>query len=327
MVKTSTAQHHGYRCPDCDDKLSQDASGRGFVKHMSNSDCRFEAGERDTPESSVSTRPVASRNAAKTPFPNFSGRSIERVRSILERSTTRECVMPPTLLFNEGWLLRLAIDWFSNNPDITHPLGVPNGAKWYSEALLPTQFAARSRTDSLAEKHTHADGAIGHFRIGQTGEGDLALEADTSHFVVLEAKLNSKLSKGVKADPRFDQAARTVACMAHIFAVANVQPNQMERFGFFVIAPESQISRGVFASNLDKTSIRQKVEERVAQYYESKKQDDWLSAWFLPVLDRIEIKAISWENVAATIRAKDSEAGLWFSEFYLCCLHYNRLAA
>ena len=234
--------------------------------------------------------------------------------------------MPPTELFNEGWLLRLALDWFAGHPDVSHPLGKPAGARWYSEALLPSQFAARSRGDSLAETHTHADGAVGHFRIGHTGKGDLALESGASHFVVLEAKLNSKLSFGVKNAPGFDQAARTVACIAHILSVARVRPEQMSRLGFFVVAPTAQIERRVFATELTKESIRQKVERRV-RAYKSRAQDHWFSNWLLPVLDFIDVEALSWESVATTIEAHDNETEAWFTEFYECSLYYNRVLA
>ena len=326
MVRTSTAERFGYRCPDCGDELSQDPSGKGFVKHMSNRECRFEEGQRDTSESVAGTSVDSTQLALEARIASFSGRSVDRIRSILERATTSERVMPPTELFNEGWLLRLALDWFACRPDVSHPLGMPAGARWYSEALLPSQFAARSRGDSLAETHTHADGAIGHFRIGHTGKGDLALESGASHFVVLEAKLNSKLSSGVKNAPGFDQAARTVACIAYILSVARVRPEQMSGLGFFVVAPTVRIDGGVFATKLAKESIRQKVERRV-RAYKSMTKDQWFSNQFLPVLDVIDVEALSWESVAATIEEHDNETGAWFTEFYECSLYYNGLPA
>jgi len=47
MVRTSTAEKHGFRCPLCGDDLRQDHKGRGFVKHVTNPYCSFERGERD----------------------------------------------------------------------------------------------------------------------------------------------------------------------------------------------------------------------------------------------------------------------------------------
>ena len=34
-MKTSTAEEEGYVCPKCGQRLSQDLSGKGFVRHLS----------------------------------------------------------------------------------------------------------------------------------------------------------------------------------------------------------------------------------------------------------------------------------------------------
>jgi hypothetical protein len=47
MVRTSTAEQNGYRCPACADELKHDNSGRGYVSHVSNRDCQYEKGQRD----------------------------------------------------------------------------------------------------------------------------------------------------------------------------------------------------------------------------------------------------------------------------------------
>ena len=50
-MKTSTAEHFGYVCPqpDCHDQLTRDIAERGFVRHKTNPDCDYERGERDHP--------------------------------------------------------------------------------------------------------------------------------------------------------------------------------------------------------------------------------------------------------------------------------------
>ena len=104
---------------------------------------------------------------------------------------------PPTILYNEGWLLRLVVDWFSSSGITDHPLSYPKDGYWFSEARLASAFLPRFRGDPLAESHTNADGVIGHFKIGSTGKTNLALTPDSTHIVLLEAKLYSGLSKGV----------------------------------------------------------------------------------------------------------------------------------
>lgn len=250
----------------------------------------------------------------------------ERIKDILERSDTNERVMPPTELYNEGWLLRAALDWFAEHPAVSHELTVPEGARWYSEALLPSQFLARWRGDPLTETYTHADGAVGQFRIGESGAGDLALDGSAKHFVVLEAKLNSKLSSGIKNAPGYDQAARNVACMGHIIALAGCRPETAETLGFFVVAPASQIERGLFEQQLTKESIEQKVSQRVAAYEDAERKA-WFDEWFAPMLERMQVATISWEDVLAAIAAVDEPSGRSFAEFYARCLRYNRLRA
>ena len=47
MMKTSTAEKHGYICPKCRDELAEDHQGRGYVKHKTTPNCDFEKGEKD----------------------------------------------------------------------------------------------------------------------------------------------------------------------------------------------------------------------------------------------------------------------------------------
>lgn len=90
---------------------------------------------------------------------------IERIAELLSRCGTKQAVLPPTELYNEGWMLRLVLDWFDRNRTSDHPLALLAKARWYSEALLASQFLPECRIDDRAESFTHADGVIGHFEI------------------------------------------------------------------------------------------------------------------------------------------------------------------
>jgi hypothetical protein len=52
MVRMSTAEKNGYKCPNCGDQLSQDRADKGFLRHMSIAGCPFERGQRDDREPS-----------------------------------------------------------------------------------------------------------------------------------------------------------------------------------------------------------------------------------------------------------------------------------
>ena len=233
------------------------------------------------------------------------------------------CPKPPfprTLIYNEGWLLRLALDWFSRNSIASHPLSVPPDGCWYSEALLPSAFLPRSRGDPLGELWTHADAAIGHFRVGAGAKGDLSLLAGATYFVVLEAKLFSGLSGGTSHALYFDQAARTVACMAETLKRSGRRPKSMSRLGFFVLAPRSRIGRRRF-KEMEPCSSRHKVERRVKEYQGD--QDEWLQQWFLPTWERIQLAVVAWEEVMDVIAMHDADASEELGVFYGHCLNYG----
>jgi hypothetical protein len=187
---------------------------------------------------------------------------------------------------------------------------------------LYSAFLQRYRGDKLAESLTRADGAIGHFVVGEQGRTDLALLPNAKHFVVLEAKMFSKLSSGVTNASYFDQASRNVACIAEVLRLAGRHPVELHRLGFYVLAPESQIANGVFARRMDRAAIQQKVERRVNEYAGEK--DAWFEDWFQPTIQHIEISTISWEELIHTIEQYDPPSGNGMSNFYEKCLQFNQ---
>jgi len=253
--------------------------------------------------------------------------SIERINEMLQLANSKDRLFPATIYFNEGWLLRLIVDWFSRNQFTEHPLNFEQDARWFSEALLPSQFFARQRGDSLAEGWTHADGVIGHVLIGDASLADTKLANDATQFIVTEAKMFSPLSSRVSKAAYFDQAARNVACIAEILFRAKREPIAMNALGFFVIAPDEQILRGVFARETEKVSIHEKVFRRVSEYTapEREAKEHWYREWFLPALEKIKIDVMSWEEIINTICAEDAAFGADIGRFYKDCLRFNKM--
>jgi hypothetical protein len=228
---------------------------------------------------------------------------------------------PPTTLYNEGWLLRLVVDWFSTSGITDHLLSFPKDGLWFSESRLPSAFLPRFRGDPLAESHSNVDGAIGHFSIGSKGKTNLELTPNATHFVVLEAKLYSGLSKGVTNAKYFDQAARNVACIAEVLKCAGCSPNSFDHLGFYVLAPKVQIKSRTFIRHLDKQSIKDKVNRRVISY--EGERDDWFKEWFLPTSLVIDIRSISWEEVLDVVKENDTKIGKSITNYYSLCLRFN----
>ena len=183
----------------------------------------------------------------------------QKIYEMLCLAASDSRTFPATIFYNEGWLLRLVLDWFSRHSFIGHPLDFASRARWYSEALLPSQFLPRYRGDLLGEGWTHADGVVGHVVIGNGAIANTTLAGNSSQFVVTEAKLFSPLSTGVRHAPTFDQAARNVACIAEVLSKAVRPPDQFLSLGFFVIAPREQIDRHLFRTQVSKDSIQDKV--------------------------------------------------------------------
>jgi hypothetical protein len=200
-----------------------------------------------------------------------------------------------------------------------HQLSFLAGARWYSEALLPSRFLPQRRGDIRAESFTHADGVVGHFTISPGERGEASLLSDARQFVVTEAKLGSSLSAGTKNAPEFDQAARNVACMAHMLDIARVEPATVECLGFYVIAPERQINAGVFGNLVTKESIARKVAARVGQY--QGEWDKWFTGSFIPILKRIDLSVLSWESILALLPQDEETAAI--REFYSLCQKFN----
>ncbi len=244
---------------------------------------------------------------------------LELIIKMLERSDLKNTVLPPTHLYNEGWMLRLVLDWFHRTQYQGYPLSFTPQAHWFSEALLPTHFPRKKRGDAKGEAYTHADGIVGHFKINAVDRGDTTLYKNAKQFVVIEAKLGSKLSADTRNAPSYDQAARTVACMAEMIAEEKIHPDTFDRLAFYVIAPELQISAGVFMNLVSRESIEQKVKARVDAYQDI--TDHWFERYFLPTFYHMKVDILSWET-ALTWMGNTVEVDQ-IKVFYEMCKQYN----
>lgn len=246
----------------------------------------------------------------------------ERIKAMLEACEAGEPSFPPTVLFNENWLLRVVIDWFARHGGDRYPMSPLPGARWFSEAWLPSAFLPRYRGDRLAESRTHADGVIGHFAIGDPGTAGLALLPDAQQFVVLEGKLFNRLSAGVKNAPYYDQAARSIACVAETLRRAGRDPEGMDNLAFLIIAPQARIDDGVFVWDTAPDAIGRKVRRRVEDY--AGERDAWFRDWFEPTLRRIDVRCLSWEDIIEAISFHCPVSGQFIDSFYGKCLRFNR---
>lgn len=196
------------------------------------------------------------------------------------------------------------------------PRGFEPEAGWFSEALLFTPFRPRTRGDQLGESVTHADGVIGHFEIGRSSRAGLHLTAVATQSIILEAKMFSGLSSGTTRAKGYDQAARNVACLAEAVRVSQRPVGAFRSLGFWVLAPESQIQSGTFAC-VDRQTIEQKIRGRIEAYepeWRQKRLEPWLRDSLAPVLERVDLACVPWEEVLHNIGRTDPAHGAALQE-------------
>ena len=239
-----------------------------------------------------------------------------RIIDILATAGAPNATVSATALYNEGWMLRLYLDWAYNHARGDHLLAFLSEARWFSESLLYSPFSARRRDDPLREGWTHADGVVGHFIIGGTRKAELALRDGATQLVVVEAKMGSPLDPGTKIAPGYDQAARTVACMAHTLQRAKIDPTQMKKLAFVVAAPRLQIASGVFGSLVTRDHIQQRVQTRVESY--GGVHDAWFNDWFLPALNDITLVLRPWEDLLTGLDHS-------YLDFYNKCIDHSNV--
>ena len=227
----------------------------------------------------------------------------------------------PTEIYNENWLVKIVMQLASFINDTDYVLGFLPNSTWYSEGLLSTAFKPRYRGDPFGESRTHADCVIGHIRIGYKAKADLELAENAQQFTVVEAKLGSPLSPGVKNAKYFDQAARNVACMAEVMVRADTHPASIKRLDFIVLAPQKSIAKGTFAAEMTKACIREKVKRRVKAY--EGQLDSWYKHHFEPTLDKIRLHSLSWDSALEWISGYKSAVADQLNKYYAQCLRFK----
>jgi hypothetical protein len=96
--------------------------------------------------------------------------------------------------------------------------------------------------------------------------------------------------------------------------------------GFYVMAPQSQIDAGVFASQMTKESIRRAISQRVGMYdlvLRERELNHWFDQWVLPFVDRLSLECIAWESVVSSAQQEDPIFGVDLGRFYTLCIKFN----
>ena len=242
---------------------------------------------------------------------------IEELLCIYEESRLNrgqpESLFNPTLIFNEGWLLRAVLRQWKLVPgkSCLPFLPFPTDATIYSEGQLYSPFAPRQRGDNLAEAHTHVDGIVGDFSIGATKSG-IDAHADCRYLAAFEAKLYSRIANGIRYASAYDQVSRTVACVINAFVRAGCRGPYTVHF--VVLHPAD--NAGINPARYGKTYLEQQIATRV-QDFGLPPTAAFVRGW-RAVLDTIQLSFVTWEEALAEIGNDQLE------QFYQLCQRFNR---
>jgi hypothetical protein len=246
---------------------------------------------------------------------------IDRVRELLVGTDTSTRRFPPTVLYSEGWLVRLIVDWYFRQADFRGLLSPQPYATWYSEALLPGPFLHGAKR----EGYTHADATIGHFAL-KSARGDIQVMAPGRQLVVIEAKMASPLSAGTTHAQTYNQAARNVACVAHLLSQHGLAAGATD-YRSLVLAPRDKIAEHRLDDLLEPEALSGAIARRSAERGDGKAA--WVEQVVRPLLHEgtLRARAISWEDVLADmLRSGDAEVSA-LQRFYEKCREYNGLGA
>jgi hypothetical protein len=166
---------------------------------------------------------------------------------------------------------------------------------------------------------------VGHFHFADSKSG-VTLTPECCQFVVCEAKMFSSLSAGTTHAPGFDQAARTVGCIAEILCRAQRPLDKYQSLGFVVFAPAAKLKNGNFGRLMTQDSIKRRIADRVQQYQDQPEIEHlrgWHTNWVLPLIDRMQIAFQDWESIITAISHAHPAYGAEVNEFYKLCLRYN----
>jgi len=234
-----------------------------------------------------------------------------KLLEILEKTHTSETNINPTILYNEGWMLRLLFS-FSFEERIS--VGFPLTKYWYSEALLSSPFL--SRGNKLGEGHTHADLVFGDFTV-ETIKKRVAKPIERAKvFGVIEAKMNSLFSKGTKNASYYDQPSRIATCIA--FTTLDF-PNCDSYF--ILVAPQERISE--LKRKMNHKHILACVERRFEAYRDQDEKIYTLKNKILNKIKNIKILSITYEDWINAFPDGFIKKNLL--QFYNLCLTFNGL--
>ncbi len=211
-------------------------------------------------------------------------------------------------------MLRLLIQQSITEQLIVHGLAFSKIKNWTSEALISSPFVL---ANERREGYTHADAALGDFKVDYSKRGEIIVAKNASIFGIIEAKMGSNLSQGTTHAKNYNQASRNITCIAH-----NTRCNSACETFFFIAAPESTINNHKLQEQLNQATIQ--IGHRFGAYPEDDSVTDNMDT-ILCIADKMLKKVISFEEWLGAIQDQNAKEDL--QDFYCECLKWNKVVS
>lgn len=258
---------------------------------------------------------------------------LDIVTEMLRGLNHSDRLFPATELYSETWMLRILSSIYlspsqnynklrSNHLDILLPLDMD--VRFFSEGLMETKFTKGNLGPGPNEQRTHADGIFGHIVIDDKTIAGIKMKDDANQFVVIEAKMGSKLSKGTTRAKYWDQTSRIVACIARYMEITGRSPKSFRKLGFVILAPESNINKGYFNDALNRERLKGNIKRRCIEY-DNTILLDWFNDWVEPLIGVIRLELISWESAITIASILKPDKYPILEQFYNLCKKYNNI--
>lgn len=261
---------------------------------------------------------------------------LDEIFTIIKLTDDKENrLIPPTIIYNENWLLRLVMWWFLKednfiiNSDLDRKIvkafKYSQLARFYSDVTIETQFKRRTKgvKDMLAEPSINVSGVLGNYTIIHKRKSDrVKLNLESKQFNVFVVNMYNELSKGVKNQSTYNQVARAVGCIVQTLYKANI--TLIENTGLYIIAPKVQIKLNSYKVYSDRNNIEEEIKNRIDQYGEDENKNKWYT-YFNKIFQRVDVACIAWEEIILFVKKNDNEFGNKLQIFYEKCEEYNQI--
>ena len=190
---------------------------------------------------------------------------MKEIFEIIRSIETQKIHLNPTEIYNEGWMVRLLVHKSIEENKCINGIDFSKIVNWTSEGLISSPFI---RAPKDREGYTHADIAVGDFKIDYQNRGEIMIADNASIFGIIEAKMKSNLSQGTKYAKDYNQASRNIAC------ILSNTTSAMDTF-FCVAAPNDYILKHELKDQIEIKNIYNQVEKRFSYYDDNfKKQNE-----------------------------------------------------